>query len=339
MEFEIVVQTLAQYQAKGYFPSAVCRVFRGQETLYECTLGDTTADTWYDLASVSKLMTTTLNLNLIGAGRFALDTPVLQLLPVQQMGAITQSRLAAVTVYQLMTHTSGLLAWYPFYADGAPFYAALEHALAGSKPEVQMVYSDLNYMLLGEIFRNQSGLSLPEGLAQYIKAPLDIADMGYGVAAQYPCAPSSYGNPIEQRMCAERGFAFDGWRSNDLPVCRTCNDGNAHYFWQDIAGHAGVFATAEALAKLGQFYLTTQKAIFVQATEELNQGRGIGFDKTDTFPAGCGHTGFTGTSLWVSRAHDIGAVILTNKFYQHETPPGSSNEFRRAVHEAILAQC
>ena len=59
----------------------------------------------------------------------------------------------------------------------------------------------------------------------------------------------------------------------------------------------------------------------------------------ETFPDGCGHTGFTGTSLWVSRKHGLGAVILTNKFYRPEgEPPGNSNEFRRAVHYALLGR-
>ena len=67
-------------------------------------------------------------------------------------------------------------------------------------------------------------------------------------------------------------------------------------------------------------------------------GRGLGFDRSDVYPEGCGHSGFTGTSIWFSRGFDIGAVILTNKYYRPEGGPvANSNEFRRAVHYALLA--
>ena len=73
--------------------------------------------------------------------------------------------------------------------------------------------------------------------------------------------------------------------------------------------------------------------------ETCVEKRGLGFDRCDVFPDGCGHSGFTGTSLWISRTHHIGAVLLTNKFHRLEgEPPGSSNDFRRAVHYALLGR-
>ena len=202
-----------------------------------------------------------------------------------------------------------------------------------------MAYSDLNFMLLGLIFTQVTGLSLREGLEHYIKGPLGISDLSYGPVDPGLCAPSCCGNQIEQRMCAERGISFQGWRPNGVPVRGSCNDGNAYYYWRGASGHAGAFATSAALVRLCQFYMTTQKPIFLRAMAENVCGRGLGFDKSAVFPDGCGHSGFTGTSLWLSREHHIGAVILTNKYFRSQgEPPGTSNEFRRDVHYALLGR-
>ena len=181
--------------------------------------------------------------------------------------------------------------------------------------------------------------TLREALKQYVKEPLGISEMFYGPMEPSLCVPSSYGNPIEERMCAERQITFNGWRDKSLPVCGECNDGNAHYYWHGASGHAGIFATAGALQKLCQFYMTTEKPAFLEAMNTSIFERGLGFDRSNVFPDGCGHSGFTGTSIWFSREHHIGAVILTNKFYRIEgEPPGNSNEFRRAVHYALIGK-
>lgn len=338
-DFSVIDHILEDYRSKGYFPSAVCQVFRGTETLYRCTVGDVTSETWFDLASVSKLICTTMVLSVMEEGRLAPEDLILSHLPENGPGPVTRQRLATVTVEQVMTHTSGIVPWYPFYADGRDFYTVLEHVLSTTPVETGMAYSDLNFMLMGQVFSHITGLPLREGLEQYIKGPMGITEMAYGPVDPGVCAPSCYGNQIEQRMCAERGITFDGWRPNGVPVRGECNDGNAYYYWHGASGHAGVFASAGALSRLGQHFLATEAPMFRRAMEANICGRGLGFDKSETFPDGCGHTGFTGTSLWVSRTHDLGAVILTNKFYRPEgEPPGNSNEFRRAVHYALLGR-
>ena len=338
-DYTIIDHILKDYRAKGYYPSAVCQVFNGTDTLYGQAVGEAEPETWFDLASVSKIICTAMVLSAMEEGRLAPEDPVLTHLPVDGPGPVTRQRLASVTVEQLMTHTSGIVPWYPFYADGRDFYTVLEHVLSTTPVETGMAYSDLNFMLMGLIFTQVTGLTLREGLEKYIKAPLGITEMAYGPVDPALCAPSCYGNQIEQRMCAERGLSFHGWRPDGVAVRGTCNDGNAYYYWNGVSGHAGIFATAGALTQLCQFFLTTDRPMFRRAMETDICGRGLGFDRSETFPDGCGHTGFTGTSLWVSRAHGIGAVILTNKFYRlHGDPPGNSNEFRRAVHYALLGR-
>ncbi len=193
-------------------------------------------------------------------------------------------------------------------------------------------------MLLGQVFSHATGLTLREGLERYLHRQLGIREVAYGPVPPESCVPGSRGNQIEKRMCADRGITFDGWRPDGVPNRGDCNDGNAYYYWGQCSGHAGGFANSAALTKLGQFLLATRDPFFREAMETNVRGRGLGFDRSDVYPRGCGHSGFTGTSLWVSREAGMGAVILTNKYdcpQGHQ--PGNSNEFRREVHNALLA--
>lgn len=339
MDFEKITQILEDHRARGYYPSAVCQIFDSEKTLYHRAFGGARPESWYDLASVSKLLCTTMLLFGMEEGKLTPEDPVLRHLPKGKPGPATRERLKNTTIAQLMTHTSGILDWYPFYADGGEFYEILERLMATTTPEEGMVYSDLNFMLLGLVFTQVTGLTLREGLEKYFHKTLGITDVSYGPVPPELCMPGSRGNQIEKGMCAERCLTFDGWRPDGVETRGGSNDGNAYYYWGDQAGHAGAFANTGALTKLGQFLLTTGKPFFVRAMTENVLGRGLGFDRSDVYPEGCGHSGFTGTSLWVSREHNIGAVILTNKYdcpEGHE--PGSSNDFRRAVHYALLGK-
>lgn len=335
--YEKINEILEKYRSEEYFPSAVCKVFDKDSELYAASVGDVNTDTWYDMASVSKIVCTTMNLFLMEEGKFTPDDKVLPLLPEGKCGPVTAERLKNVTVEQLMTHTSGIVPWFPFYSDGRDFYTVLERVLSSTPVEEGMAYSDLNFMIMGQIFSNMSGLSLREGLEKYIK-PITGDEIAYGPIDIENCAPSCYGNPIEQDMCKERGLSFDGWRPDGVPVKGSVNDGNAFYFWGGASGHAGIFASAGALVKLCQYYMNTDKAFFIRAMETDICQRGLGFDKTVTFPEGCGHTGFTGTSIWFSRKYNVGAVLLTNKYYYQHPNHTNCNLPRRDVHYFLLGR-
>lgn len=339
LDLSRITRIMEDYKARGYYPSAVCQVFDKDSALYHRAFGEAAPESWFDLASVSKLLCTVMVLFAMEEGLLSPEDRLLDHLPGEKVGPAARERLADTTIAQVMTHTSGILAWYPFYTDGGDFYAVLDRLMGTTAPEEGMVYSDLNFMLMGEVFTHATGLTLREGLERYFRQRLGIRDISYGPVEPALCVPGSRGNRIEKRMCAERGLSFDGWRPDGAPNRGDCNDGNAYYYWGQCSGHAGAFANSGALAKLGQFLLTTQSPVFLRAMTQSVCGRGLGFDLRDPFAPGCGHSGFTGTSLWVCREAGVGAVILTNKYDCPEgQEPGPSNEFRRAVHKAVLEQ-
>ena len=233
-----------------------------------------------------------------------------------------------------MTHTAGLPAWYPFYADGRPFFEALEALLDAQGPEEGMVYSDIGFMLLGLVLSRVNGRPLEEVIDPF----------GFG-AAYKPgpgpdLVPSCRDNAVEEGMCAERGFTFLGFRAHFRDVTGEPNDGNAHYFWDDVSGHAGLFGTALAVARLGEFYLAASEQPYLGGVTPQPgcEGRCLVFHTGGAFPTGCGHTGFTGTSLWIDREAGLGLALLTNRLCYDHLPRADMNAFRLAVHEAILEE-
>ena len=162
MDYNRIDAILEDYRARGYYPDAVCHVFNEKDKQY------------FDLASVSKIICTTMILTLVDEGKLTFNTKICELLP--NLGEVSRERLKAVTVRMLMTHTSGIVPWYPFYADGRDFYVVLEHVLSTTPKEVGMAYSDLNFMLLGVIFQQVTGLTLREGLERYFREKLGIRD-------------------------------------------------------------------------------------------------------------------------------------------------------------------
>ena len=137
-------------------------------------------------------------------------------------------------------------------------------------------------------------------------------------------------------MVAERNLVFENWRSKEVPVLGGVNDGNAHYFFDDVAGHAGVFADVDAYERIGRLYMTKDFDVMVRSLTEQEPGRGLGWQIHEMFPQGAGHTGFTGTSIWVSREKNIGAIAFTNRLYFKDHEGVLTQEFRKRLSHAIL---
>ena len=330
---------MQRYREAGYFPSAVVRVFNRREMLCTVCAGDAKEDSVFDLASLTKIATATQILRLCLQG-LSLETEIREVLPFLREDAELSARTEGITLRRLLTHTSTLPAWYPFYALGdMPFPEALRTVLRRVPASRGVEYSDLNFMLLGKLLEEIRGKPLQDCLREDLVLPLNLGTMTYLPDRSLPLIPSSFGNPIEERMCRERDCVFPAFRSRSVPVVGQANDGNCHYYFRGVAGHAGIFADAAACERLCQYYMNAREELLLEAQREQRDapGRGLGFQTGTAYPRGCGHTGFTGTGLYFSRSGNVGAVSLTNRLFFPGENPNATGEFRRALQEAVFA--
>lgn len=335
-----------KYLERGYFPSAVVSIFDRQGTLYRKAYGgnylpdgryeQTRTDTAYDMASCTKIATATQILLLVDEGKLSLKTPVGEVLaPVRSHPALYE-RVGNVTLFQLLTHTSGILPWYPFYVQkGRGFYDVFESFIGSTKVEKGVVYSDMNFMLLGKVVEALRQKDLKD-CQEELRKRLGADRMDYCPEGEDNTAPSCYGNQIEKDMVRERGLSFDGWREDGKCVIGV-NDGNSHYYFEDTAGHAGICADADAYERLARFYMQNGRPVFEEAMREQAPGRGLGFDRTPGLYGrdGCGHTGFTGTWFFLDSQRGYGAVALANRLAFKEKNEHNTNEFRRELASAL----
>jgi CubicO group peptidase (beta-lactamase class C family) len=142
------------------------------------------------------------------------------------------------------------------------------------------------------------------------------------------------------KMVAELGLRFSGWRPLDQPIIGEADDGNCHYFFGGTAGHAGLFATAQDLCRLGSLYAGSSVLGYLpdellrEAVTDYGNGRGLGFQFGSRYPDGCGHTGFTGSFLYVNPDIKLSLSILTNRL--HVPEPQNIDPFREAIVGATL---
>jgi uncharacterized protein YbbC (DUF1343 family)/CubicO group peptidase (beta-lactamase class C family) len=291
-----------------------------------------TEDTIFDAASLTKVVATTpAILLLIEEGKVKLDEAAQTYLP-----EFTGNEREKITVRHLLTHTSGLRPGIPQKAPWAGYAEGIKLACAEQPekpPGTAFRYSDVNFLLLGEIVRRASGEPLNEFAARRIFRPLKMDDTGFlpppGRRAQI--APTE---PAEGKML--RGVVHD-------PTARRMGG---------VAGHAGLFTTARDLARYARMLLnggelegarvlkpeTVALMTRVQTPPEMKDRRGLGWDMDTSyskprgavFPAGSfGHTGFTGTSLWIDPGSRAFVILLSNRL--HPDGKGNVSDLREAV--------
>lgn len=330
---------LESYRARGSFTKAVCAVSKNGKTILELSMG-CGLETFFDLGSVTEVYTTTAILHQEALGRLALEERLDRLLPFAPLGPATRSRFERLTVRDLLTHASGIPAWYPFYARQGSFWDVLEHVLSVEPPAQGPVHSDVNFMILGEVVRAKCA-GLKESLAD-LNAAIG-ASSTYGPVDPGICAETENGNRAEAQRCADMGLPFEGFRPADRPIVGTANDGNAFYFFKGVAGHAGIFASARALLKLGRIYLDggssgdrewlRHKAV-EEAFRDHGGGWGLGWSLSDVFPKGVGHASLSGPSLWLAPDRGIAAALLVNPLTADPAPDLS--DLRRQLHAMLL---
>lgn len=325
---------------------AVLHVRRNGELVCESAFGKrapgsagVTTDSIFDLASITKLFVGTALLALYDRRYVSVDDPVVAVLP-EFRGF--DPRRSQVTFRNLLTHTSGLPAHVNFRDElGAKAVVARVCATPlSAAPGASVIYSDLGFMLVGEAVARLSGKPLDEALKSLVCEPLALVDICYQPDAG-----------LRHRIvCTEK----DAWRKRLLRG--EVHDENC-WAMGGVAGHAGLFGTAADVADLAEMYrigggIGTRRTLLRPTANEATREQAVGSDErrglawalkaSDRHSSGSrlssnsyGHTGYTGTSVWVDPERALTIVLLANRvFYSREPEP--IRALRAAVHDAVV---
>jgi len=350
---------LRQHIQSGDFPSAVYLVAAHGGPIYADALGHSTVqpysvasnlNTIYDLASLTKpLITGLLCSRRIEAGELTLDSSVSHFLP-----EFDRTDKHAITIRELLTHTSGLPAWRPLYllTEDEPdrTAGAIASLDLDYKPGTRVVYSDLGYITLGILLERLTGHELTQLAQAEIFGPLQLQHTYFRpeVALQTGIAACETGNAYELGMAEQLG-AGSYAHSRTRIIWGEVHDGNA-YFLGGAAGHAGLFATASDTLVLAQQFMgrTTQllkpetcELFKTNMTPGLEEARTIGWQLASTNestagmdlpPDSFGHNGFTGTSCWIDAGNERVYLLFTNRTHNRALPFANINAVRREFH-------
>lgn len=383
-------ESLLDLHLPATFPAlSVCVIHQG-ETVWRETRGwidpegrgrAVDADSLFDLASVTKLIVEASFLVLVEAGAIKLDSRLVDVVP--EFGRVNPRKIgggqdphtramlpaeaqfrgksvdpAAVRFRHLLTHTSGLPPWRSVYrlaADRPPpppthvnqydadrwrrgLSAMVDFPFAGAIGDT-VRYSDIGIMLLGEAVARLQGKRLDCAVNDLALSPLGLGSFTYNPMlkgiTQKRIAPTELDNHWRQRRA---------W--GEVHDENACGLGG-------IAGHAGLFATAQDVARFGQAWLCGDERLAISselrrmATSQQVAGQfrlGLGWmlradrdaSAGDRYSANSyGHTGFTGTSLWIDPERELVSAVLTNRVYQGRAGEGI-HAFRRAIHDLIV---
>ena len=317
-------------------------------------------DTIFDLASLTKPIVTATSLMLLAAeGRVDLDDPVAKVLP-----PFGERGKEAVTIRSLLTHTSGLKPWRPFHEAllererkkgerllGTPAAkeAVLERIYRGAlvhEPGEAAVYGDLDFILLGAIVEAVSGLALDDFAASRIFAPLGMNETRFvRLGDGTPELPDA----LRRRFAVTENCP---WRGRVL--WGEVHDPNA-WAMGGVAGHAGLFSTADDVMRFAQAVIDTwhgRSDVFprewlvrflTKNDVPANTTWALGWDTPTPgassagqhfSPTSVGHLGFTGTSLWIDLEREAAVVMLTNRV--HLVAKRSKFGLRAIVHDLVM---
>ena len=324
-------------------PGAVVLVGHDGQVIYRKAFGERslephrepmTVDTIFDIASLTKVVaTTTAVMQLVQQGQVRVNEPVAKYIP-----EFAENGKEEITVRELLTHYSGL----PKDLDLSQPWEGREMALRMAyaekpiyAPGSQFLYSDVNFIVLGALVERVSGISLEEYGQKNIFAPLKMAHTRFLPPASW--APTIAPTQYDEHDKMLRGIVHD-------PTARRMGG---------MAGHAGLFSTADDLATFAEALLDGSSILSPLMIEKMTTPqqpptsqvlRGFGWDidspfsspRGDLLPVGSfGHTGFTGTSLWIDPTTRTYIIILTNAV--HPRGKGSAVALRSKIATAVAA--
>ena len=298
----------------------------------------------FDLASLTKIFTASACLRLFERGMLSLDVPLSRYLP-----DIAMAPNGSATLEETLRHRAGFVAWYPFFEEiplhergRAESQQRIINAIINHPPHTapgeKTVYSDLGYILLAHVLERITKQPFQKIIRQEVTDPLGLTSIhfrpiGRSGNSAIPIAPTE--------DCPWRRRRLEG----------EVHDDNA-WTMGGIAGHAGLFGSAEDVARFGAAWIAARKQstwltadIAEAATSRHHFDRGLGWDfksqvassaGTKLGDAAFGHLGFTGCSLWVDPERQISIALLTNRvFYGRENR--RIRTFRPTFHDQLVA--
>ncbi len=361
--------------AEGIYPGAACLVAKGGKIVLHEHVGyrslipepaPMSRHTIFDLASLTKPLATTLcAMKLINEGKIFLDQPLKEIIPHAVLGD-----KAELTPRLLLNHSSGLVDWKAFYEK--LFHYPMkdrkrilrqwisQEALA-YEPGKGNLYSDLGFMLLEWVIEEKSGESLPRYVHKHFYNPLDLKRTlfrGTGEEINPSRPVLTKGGNIAP------GYSTDEFAATeDCPWRRRVLQGEVHddnaWVLGGYSGHAGLFSSAEEafviVNVLREHYLGVRRDFFRPETvreffrrQDITQGSdwALGWDTRalEGSSAGkyfsrdsVGHTGFTGTSIWMDLEKDVTAILLTNRVHP-KRDNDRIKQFRPVFHDAVMEE-
>jgi uncharacterized protein YbbC (DUF1343 family)/CubicO group peptidase (beta-lactamase class C family) len=348
---------LSESIARREIPGAVLVVGQRGRLRYRRAFGDRaveprreamTTDTIFDMASLTKVVaTTTAVLRLVEAGKIRLGDPVVKYIPEFKSDGKDK-----ITVRQLLTHYSGLRPDVDFQTPWTGRQTALEMVWAEvpvAPPDEKFIYSDINFIVLGELVARVSGQPLDRLVRQEIFEPLGMHHTTFSPPAEWRLriAPTEKINATWFRKKTGENY----WLRGEV------HDPTA-YRMGGVAGHAGLFSSADDLAIFAEMLLNLGEYRGVRVLSPMSvramtspqsppgkpDVRGYGWDiasgfsapRGDLFPVGSyGHTGWTGTSIWIDPSTQTYVILLTNRV--HPDGKGDATPLRAKLANVVAA--
>lgn len=330
-KFSAIDDLLHKELEKGTFPGAVVGIVADDKLIYKRAFGFAQSeeekrkmneDTVFGLASLTKVVATTSSImKLIEEGKINLWDYLKEYFP-----EIPEDK-EDLTIYHLMTHSSGYQAIVKLWGKGFSYEEKIDYILnLELKNEIGNIvnYSDPNFILLGELVRRVSGKNLHKFSKKEIFKPLEMKKTSFN--------PLDNLNNIKKSDIAATEYC--NWR--DRMIIGEVHDENA-YSLNGISGHAGLFSTIDDLSRFVRMILNkgefNKKKIYSELTintmvqnwtKNLEENRALGWDLRNNFRSSggvlfsdkaFGHTGFTGTSIWIDPVIKVGVILLTNRVH------------------------
>lgn len=328
MDFRSIESYLTQAVQENMIPGAVLRIEQAGSLLYEQAIGlrhtaperPMQTDTLFDLASLTKVTATLgVMLTLFEKGILTPDKTLGELL------AVSEDK-KQITLEQCLTHSAGFPSSIALQKD----VMEINQLKLQYEPGSDVIYSDVGFLLLGKVIEKATGQTLDQAVSEHAAA-WGMPDTTYNPADKERCAATEWRDYLGRYQLGE------------------VHDENATVLG-GVAGHAGLFSTAKDLAVYGQMYLSGQAGEWFHRswkcyTEGLSSRRGLGwllaqpgcFGNEDPISNSFGHTGFTGTSIWIDPDLQLVIILLTNRvhFGRHPHILQIRSDVHRMIYEVV----